>query len=358
MESPIEQGYLILADISGYTSFIAETELDHGPNILHDLITLIIGKLTPTLRLAEVEGDAVFVYAPASSLPRGELVLELVEATHLAFHNRLRSMRHNATCPCKACRSISGLNLKFVTHYGSYILQEVAGSRKPVGSCVNLAHRLLKNNVTRATGWEGYALFSEASLQRMGVDPVGAHREVESYEHLGEVRTVSTNLDARYLELVESYREVLTMQEADVSLSRAFRAPAPVVWDWLSDPHKRARWFEGSAWGEKERPAGRTDRAAQNHCANSGFIEYVLDWRPFEYYTVRMSKGRLAIKVTGELEASDTQTYFRWNMRLDNNLPKVLRRPLSRLLAAIMRMNSNLERMDQLIAEEHRVEAS
>jgi hypothetical protein len=62
MESPIQHGYLVLADISGYTSFIAETELDHGPNILHHLITLIINQLTPALQLAEVEGDAVFVY--------------------------------------------------------------------------------------------------------------------------------------------------------------------------------------------------------------------------------------------------------------------------------------------------------
>lgn len=358
MESPIQQGYLVLADISGYTSFIAETELDHGPNILHHLITLIIKQLTPALQLAEVEGDAVFVYAPASSISRGELLLELIEATYLAFRNRQRSMKHNATCPCKACRSISTLNLKFITHYGTYILQEVAGKKKPVGSCVNLAHRLLKNSVGSTMGWEGYALFSEASLQQMGIDPDGAHHDVETYEHLGDVRTVSTNLDVRYEELVETRREVLTEQEADVVVSYVFRASPPVVWDWLNDPHKRTRWFKGSHWIVKDRPDGRTGRTAQNHCTNSGFIEHIVDWRPFEYYTVRLQKGKLAIKVTGELEPASEGTHFRWKMRLDSSLPAWLRRPFSRLLSAGMAMPRNLERMDHLLTQEGVSEAA
>jgi len=352
MESPIQHGYLILADISGYTSFIAETELDHGPNVLHHLITLILDQLTPALELAEVEGDAVFVYASASRISRGELLLELIEATYLAFRNRQRSMRHNATCPCKACQSISNLNLKFITHYGAYILQEVAGKKKPVGSCVNLAHRLLKNSVGSTMGWEGYALFSETSLQQMGIDPDEAYRGVETYEHLGDVRTVSTNLDARYQELVKSRREVLTEQKADRVESYVFQAPAPVVWDWLNDPHKRTRWFKGSNWVVKERPYGRTGRASKNHCTSSGFIEYILDWHPFEYYTVRLQKGKIAIKLTAELKPADDGTRVQWNIKLDNTLPEWLRRPLGRLIIAGMGVPGNFERLDHLLTQE------
>jgi hypothetical protein len=64
-------------------------------------------------------------------------------------------MQHNATCPCKACQAISSLDLKFVSHHGEYVLQNITGMSKPVGSCVNLAHRLLKNNVRKETGWRG-----------------------------------------------------------------------------------------------------------------------------------------------------------------------------------------------------------
>lgn len=351
MDNLIQHGYLVLADISGYTSFVEETELDHGPKILRDLTTLIIDHLTPALQLAEVEGDAVFVYVPAGAMSRGELLLEVIEATYVAFRNRQRSMKHNSTCPCKACQSVAQLDLKFVTHYGPFVLQEVAGKKKPVGSCVNVAHRLLKNRVSAATGWKGYALFSEASLEQMGIHPQDAHRDVESYEHLGEFRTASTNLDARYLELVETHRDVVGVKDADVVVGYDFQAPVPVVWDWLNDPHKRALWFEGSAWAATERPAGRTGQASQNHCANSGVIEYVLDWRPFEYYTVRLRKGKLSAKITGALEPAGTATHLQWSMTLDGDLPRWLRRPCSRLVASGMRIRRNFERMDHLIAQ-------
>ena len=127
MESAIQHGYLVLADISGYTSFLAESELDHAPYIMHSILSHLVQQLTPTLDLAEVEGDAVFAYAPASTISRGELLLELIEATYVAFRDQQQTMQHNAVCPCKACQAIPTLGLKFVTHYGDYVLQDVAG---------------------------------------------------------------------------------------------------------------------------------------------------------------------------------------------------------------------------------------
>ena len=56
MESAIQRGYLVLADISGYTSFMAESELDHAQGILRNILTLLIDQLTPTLELAKLGG--------------------------------------------------------------------------------------------------------------------------------------------------------------------------------------------------------------------------------------------------------------------------------------------------------------
>ena len=47
MNLPIQHGYLVLADISGYTSFLAKSELDHAQDILRSILTLLIGELTP-----------------------------------------------------------------------------------------------------------------------------------------------------------------------------------------------------------------------------------------------------------------------------------------------------------------------
>ena len=62
MSPEIEQGYLVLADVSGYTGFLAGVELEHATGILGDLIQQMLDGLTPPLELARIEGDAVFVH--------------------------------------------------------------------------------------------------------------------------------------------------------------------------------------------------------------------------------------------------------------------------------------------------------
>ena len=352
MDSQIQQGYIVLADISGFTSFMEETEITHSSNILHDLVANIIGHFTPTMDLAEVEGDAVFAYATDSKVSRGELLLEIIEATYTAFRDRQRTMGHNATCPCKACVSIGTLDLKFITHYGDYILQDVAGKTKPVGSSVNAAHRLLKNNVGKTTGWRGYALFSDKSLEKMGIRPDGVHISLESYEHVGEIKTSSINLDERYRQLVEGRKIFLQSEAADVSVPYEFSFSPAAVWDWLSDPHKRIRWMKGSAWEARERPGGRTGPASQNHCSNSNIIEQILDWHPFDYYTVNLHKGILNIMITGELEPTTKGTHLRWNIKLEGGLPRWIRRRFCRyLVAQKWHLTESFDLMAQLMAE-------
>jgi hypothetical protein len=56
----IQQGYLWLADISGYTSFVAGTELEHSQDILSELLEVILTRIKPHLTIHKIEGDAVF----------------------------------------------------------------------------------------------------------------------------------------------------------------------------------------------------------------------------------------------------------------------------------------------------------
>ncbi len=66
LPSLIQRGYLVLADISGYTSFLSQTELDHAHEILTDLIETILKRFKPILTIHKIEGDAVFAYTPDS----------------------------------------------------------------------------------------------------------------------------------------------------------------------------------------------------------------------------------------------------------------------------------------------------
>ena len=164
METRTQHGYLLLADISGYTSYVAGTELEHAQEILSELLETIIARLTSAMTLSKLEGDAVFCYVPETKLARGETLIELIENTYMAFRDKLENMRRNTTCTCNACRAIPSLDLKFIAHHGDFIVQKVANINELVGSDVNLIHRLLKNRVSEETGWRAYAMFTEACL--------------------------------------------------------------------------------------------------------------------------------------------------------------------------------------------------
>ena len=49
---------MVLADISGYTTYLAGSELDHAENVLQDLLETVVAALAPPFALIEVEGDA------------------------------------------------------------------------------------------------------------------------------------------------------------------------------------------------------------------------------------------------------------------------------------------------------------
>jgi len=115
----IRQGYMVLADISGYTAFLTGTELEHAHAIVHELTSLIRGRLAPPMRFVKLEGDAVFCYADQSTFRDGERFVELIEACYLDFSNRLVDMTRSTTCPCDAYTAIGSLGLKFIGHYGS-----------------------------------------------------------------------------------------------------------------------------------------------------------------------------------------------------------------------------------------------
>ncbi len=288
MPANIQHGYLVLADISGYTSYLSSVELDHAHEILTDLLRTVVERLEVLLTVAKLEGDAVFAYAPEARVPRGEALLELIESTYVAFRDRVGVARHLTTCECKACRATPSLDLKFIVHHGDFVLQQVGRITELAGSDVNLVHRLLKNHLAEATGWKAYALFTETGLAHMGVRPADLHEQTETYEHLGAVQTLSLNLHPRYAELIEARRAFIPPEAAHVQLAMDFAAPRQTVWEWFNDPRKRSRWMH-SRIVPVARAGGRNGPGARNHCVHGRdevVVEDVLDVRPFDYFTV------------------------------------------------------------------------
>ena len=132
-------------------------------------LALFIRHADHGFQLQTVNFDAVFSHAPRGQIQRGETLAELLETTYTAFRDHIRGIVHRTTCECNACRAIPLLDLKFIVHFGNYVMQEVAGIRELVGSEVNRLFRLGKNHVTEETGWNAYILYTDASLQESGI---------------------------------------------------------------------------------------------------------------------------------------------------------------------------------------------
>jgi hypothetical protein len=204
MERKTQTGYLMLADISGYTSFVAQTEIEHADLALSFLLEVMVEKLSPVLTISQLEGDAVFAYIEESKIQEGKSLLALIDQTYLAFREKALALYSQATCPCRACQALPTLDLKFMLHHGEFVVQQVAGSRHLLGTDVNLIHRLAKNHVSESTGWTGYALFTDPVLERMQFSSDKFFKRCETYEHLGDVDIYCMDMRPRYEELKAS----------------------------------------------------------------------------------------------------------------------------------------------------------
>ena len=179
-------GFLVLADISGYTAFVTATELEHGPPIITALLEAVIERISPPLEVHQIQGDAVFALGVDGKVVPPARLLDVLRAGFEGFRARQLELEADDSCTCRACRGVSELRLKIIGHHGAFLEQTVGGLAQAVGSDVILAHLLLKNRVARS---EDYALLTRPALESMGVDPSreGLTGHTERYEHFGEV---------------------------------------------------------------------------------------------------------------------------------------------------------------------------
>ena len=145
------------------------------------LLDTIVTAIAPTFRLVKLEGDAVFAVSDGAD-PDGEAVLATVHRCYAAFRNRLTAAGSSWTCTCDACARIGLLDLKFVVHHGSYVVQPIAGHEELLGPDVNLAHRLLKNHARDWVGVVPYALLTDAVIDALEIPTAGMTAGEETYD--------------------------------------------------------------------------------------------------------------------------------------------------------------------------------
>ena len=287
-----EPACLLIADISGYTSFLAGAELDHAQDVLADLVGTVVGSLRPTFRLAKLEGDAAFAFRLAESLD-GPATQDAVERCYFTFRRRLRDIGQASTCDCNSCTLVPSLDLKLVVHHGPIVRQRIAGREELVGSSVVVVHRLLKNHVIEDGGPRAYALYTDAALAAMGLeDPAaaGLTRHAETFEGVGEIVGWVRDLEEAWQQEIDRARVVVEARESGRIYEAVISAPAALVWEYVTAPSRRPAWQHGvTDVDEQQGTAGRRGVGTVNHCihGSDAVIEQVLDWRPYDYVTYR-----------------------------------------------------------------------
>ena len=233
--SGLQEGALVLADISGYSKFIAQTEVDHSWSILHELLDTMVRSLSGRMDVSQVEGDAI-LFISGLSTPE---VIAAVEGTFVAFHRRLRDMQAVTTCPCSACANIGMLKLKFVVHHGKFSRQRLGSVEQLHGTDVIVAHRLLKNSVPS----KEYLLVTDAVLDRL---PTGTRDRftphTESFD-LGAIPGGYQEIAHLWEEARARERQRVAPEEAQVNSEVTVDATIDLVHSMMLEPDVMQRYL-------------------------------------------------------------------------------------------------------------------
>jgi hypothetical protein len=285
-----ERACLLIADISGYTSYLSGVELDHAQDILADLLVAVATPLRPAFAVAKLEGDAVFMVSPVTEID-GSVLLDLLESSYFGFRRRLRSIQQASACACDACRRIPALDLKLVVHHGTVIRHEVLGSQELVGADVIVVHRLLKNRIAEDLGVTAYALLTDACLAETGLDPAGLAlaRYEDELEDIGVVGGWVHDLHRAFVREQDRHPVRVEPDEALWSSETAVPGvPVSLAWEWLTTPARKISWEVGfdRVW-ETPGDGGRRGVGTRTHCMHgeNRIDMEVLDWRPPHHVT-------------------------------------------------------------------------
>jgi len=190
--------YLLLADISGYTSFLSAVEESHGVDfsqgipagysIIGALLDAVVDGIQPPFDIAKLEGDAVFATATADGLDGdGDHLVALFRDVNHSFEVvKARQAISASDHVCTGCPRAAVLTVKMILHRGQVVTVPGRGVSDIHGPAVTLAHRLLKNSVRSRFGDSPYLLLTREAASALGLDGAGSAHE-ERYEDIGIV---------------------------------------------------------------------------------------------------------------------------------------------------------------------------
>jgi hypothetical protein len=237
---------LFLPDISGYTEFVQTTEISHSQHVISELLEILLSANTENLKLAEIEGDALFFYK--EELISSEKLLAQVENMFSCFYSHLKILEKNRICLCNACASAPKLQLKIIAHCGDIEFINVQSKRKPFGSQVIEAHRLMKNSINS----DNYVLITNQLADEIKLNHnyssmlFDFHSGKDAYDHKTIPYLFSLiKKENIKLHLFSEAKKVTFEKEPTIILEYKFNTAAHHLLEYITNYSKRHLWTEG-----------------------------------------------------------------------------------------------------------------
>ena len=299
-------GHLLIADISGYTRYLTSSELEHAQQVLGSLMELLVDRTLPPLRVAGLQGDAVFSYGVAGGALGGQTLVDMIETTYVAFRRAIEQMVLNTTCRCNACANISSLDLKFLVHYGTFSISPLRGNDELLGPAVIEVHRLLKNSITEATGVRAYTAYTAAAVGALGLDGFTENLtpHTETYPDLGTLSMWVQDMHPVWEDQRDDSRVRVNPDDALARVQDELPVPLAVAWELLLRPEYRSILFGVDRQDPSQRRHGRVAEGTVFTCyhgASTVTTQTVLALKPLHYLVTEDTTPIPGARIVGEI---------------------------------------------------------
>ena len=293
MSSEIKTGFLVVADISGYTRFLADTELEHANGIIKDLFDAMVPEFNKSVTISKFMGDAIFAHVENIAYEKSQFMVDFSYRIYSAFADRKELININTDCECNACTHMNELDLKMFLHYGEYGVQDFNGNKELAGTDVNAIFRLMKNSVVETTNIEAYLLITQNALNAMEIDFNEAEplANSETYEHIGELKFLVEDLNSKWKQNKQVKKHYVN--ESDDLLMDEFSVELCVSPDIAFLMYTKPEWRKQNLHADKidilNSGKKTQGEGTELHCYHGKevFKMQITDWNPGEYISIK-----------------------------------------------------------------------
>lgn len=177
----LESAFFCVPDITGFTKFIATTDINFSREVIPALLRKLIDSNILKMKIGEIEGDAIFFYK-TGRLPSVSRVAAQCISLYKTFSDFISSVKTEDPENYERYLADSQLGLKIIIHFGSISTANIKGRTKLLGEDVIIAHKLLKNGINDYN----YILLTDKYLSK-----IKDRNNLQQWFHWEELRTGS-----------------------------------------------------------------------------------------------------------------------------------------------------------------------